>query len=227
MPQHFSPGTLRFGNVTTLDILTHLWLNHGAVTQTALDDNLERMKKPWHPTTPIQVLFDQLQSTEKFAIAAGAGFGESNVVRTGYNAIKQTNLFDTACEQWRAKPIADKTFIAFKAHFLLAYNDKAATTQSAGFHSAFAAPESELQIALKEISKLKLELTKRTPPLTVPHSTQTPLTYCWTHGHSTSGRHTSKTCKNKATGHQDEATATDTMGGSTRVWTAHDAKPRA
>ena len=97
--QELFDDDVSYGNVTTLDIRTHLWLNHGAVTQTALDDNLERMKKPWHPTTPIQVLFDQLQSTEKFAIAAGVGFGETNMVHTGYNAIKQTNLFDTACEQ--------------------------------------------------------------------------------------------------------------------------------
>ena len=59
--QELFDDDVSYGNVTTLDILTHLWLNHGAVIQMALDDNPERMKTPWHPATPTQVLFDQLQ----------------------------------------------------------------------------------------------------------------------------------------------------------------------
>jgi len=38
--------------------------------------------------------------------------------------------------------------------------------------------------------------------------------YCWTHGHWVRKSHTSKTCSHKDQGHQDEATAKDTMGGS-------------
>jgi hypothetical protein len=38
--------------------------------------------------------------------------------------------------------------------------------------------------------------------------------YCWTHGHWVRKSHTSKTCLHKDQGHQDKATAKDTMGGS-------------
>jgi hypothetical protein len=38
--------------------------------------------------------------------------------------------------------------------------------------------------------------------------------YCWTHGHRISKEHTSATCANKAAGHRDDATATNTLGGS-------------
>jgi hypothetical protein len=41
------------------------------------------------------------------------------------------------------------------------------------------------------------------------------LGYCWTHGSSKNGNHTSMTCQNKDPNHQDEATVDKKMGGST------------
>ena len=41
-----------------------------------------------------------------------------------------------------------------------------------------------------------------------------PGNYCWTHGHCISELHTSATCGNKAAGHKDVATASNTLGGS-------------
>jgi hypothetical protein len=39
-------------------------------------------------------------------------------------------------------------------------------------------------------------------------------TYCWTHGYRVSTTHNSKTCTRRATGHQEEATRNNNMGGS-------------
>ncbi len=41
-----------------------------------------------------------------------------------------------------------------------------------------------------------------------------PGNYCWTHGHHISQHHTSAMCGNKAEGHKDAATASNTTGGS-------------
>jgi hypothetical protein len=41
-----------------------------------------------------------------------------------------------------------------------------------------------------------------------------PGNYCWTHGHRVSEHHTRATCANKAPGHRDNATASNTFGGS-------------
>ena len=38
--------------------------------------------------------------------------------------------------------------------------------------------------------------------------------YCWTHGYRVGNNHTSATCQNKAPGDQDQATCTNTIGGS-------------
>ena len=44
--------------------------------------------------------------------------------------------------------------------------------------------------------------------------------YCWTHGYKVGTTHSSSTCSNKAEGHKDTATRTNTMNGSTanRGW---------
>jgi len=49
-------------------------------------------------------------------------------------------------------------------------------------------------------------------------ATRTPFpgNYCWTHGHRCNEHHTSATCGNKAVGHCNDATASNTMGGSTK-----------
>ena len=39
-----------------------------------------------------------------------------------------------------------------------------------------------------------------------------PGNYCWTHGHCLSKGHMSATCSNKAVGHRDDATASNTLG---------------
>jgi len=41
-----------------------------------------------------------------------------------------------------------------------------------------------------------------------------PANYCWTHGHWVSKGHISETCTKKAEGHNNDATAADTKGGS-------------
>ena len=42
-----------------------------------------------------------------------------------------------------------------------------------------------------------------------------PVGYCWTHGYKVKQGHKSATCTRKKPGHQDAATRTDMMGGST------------
>jgi hypothetical protein len=41
-----------------------------------------------------------------------------------------------------------------------------------------------------------------------------PGNYCWTHGHQVREHHMSGTCTNKAPGHRNDATASNTFGGS-------------
>ena len=56
------------------------------------------------------------------------------------------------------------------------------------------------------------------PKAATAKSSTTATSYCWTHGSSKNTAHTSKTCNNKAEGHDGEATSKDKKGGSDKVW---------
>jgi hypothetical protein len=63
--------------------------------------------------------------------------------------------------------------------------------------------------------------TQATTPAATPagiRATRKPFpgNYCWTHGHRVSKHHMSATCANKAPGHPDDATASNTFGGSNK-----------
>jgi hypothetical protein len=106
------------------------------------------------------------------------------------------------------KPEAKKTLAEFKTYFRAADKDRrdndAATAQSAGYLGAAAveldAPPHQANAAATAAA------------------TATALSYCWTHGLVKNAEHTSATCKHKADGHQDTATANNKMGGNKQKW---------
>jgi hypothetical protein len=61
------------------------------------------------------------------------------IVAIAYNSVFQTGLFAGACQEWRCRPVAYKTWTNFKTDFALAHQElreSQVTSQSAGFHSA-------------------------------------------------------------------------------------------
>jgi hypothetical protein len=78
----------------------------------------------------------------------------------------------------------------------------------------------QLTAANKKLSEALAKLPASTPrspgPPGTPRAPNKPFpgNYCWTHGHRISELHTSATCGNKAAGHKNVATASNTMGGS-------------
>jgi len=193
-----------FGNVTTLQLLTHLWTHYGVITQDELDANNARMSQAWSPPTPIEVLFTQLEEGVIFATAGGEVPAPAAVVRMGYNIVEATGLFETPCREWRKLPPAQKTMAEFQILFRQADTDRRRniTSSSAGFQGANKATTQPPATLAPVITTLK----------------NIALGYCWTHGCSKNVKHTSVTCKNKADGHQDDATISDKKGGSTKIW---------
>ena len=193
---------LGFTNVTCLQMMTHLWTNYGTITQDELDANHLRMSAAWHPPTPVEDLFKQLDAGRKFATAGGEPPAINTVIRTGYNIILATGLFELACTEWRNKETALKTMPAFKTHFLKAARDQRlkATSSNSGYHSA--------------------NQVTASPAVSNNSSNSGPnrTSYCWTHGTIQNLRHTSVTCMRKAEGHQDAATSSNKMNGSEKVW---------
>jgi hypothetical protein len=130
--------TTGFGNVTTLQLLAHLWRGYGDITQTELGANAARMAAPWNPPTPIESLYQQLQDGMEFAAAGGEPMATNTILRIGYTNIANTGLFDVGCREWRNNDKTTRTFASFQAHFTSHENDRIdTTTSSRGYHSTY------------------------------------------------------------------------------------------
>jgi hypothetical protein len=137
-----------YANVATLTILRHLYDTYGNISPTDLIDNDTRMKAPYDPSQPIELLFDQFEDAIELAAAANAAYTGPQIVAYAYNTVLQTGLFTDACRDWRRRPAIEKTWPNFKTDFAQAHQEireSQVTSQGAGFHSANAALAAELQ----------------------------------------------------------------------------------
>jgi hypothetical protein len=102
---------------------------------------------------------------------------------------------------------------------LAAANDTTVLQQLTLANLALTTSNAMLTAANKKISEALakvLTTTPHTPGTPRPPNKGKPFpgNYCWTHGHRISQLHMSATCNNKAEGHKDTATSSNTMGGS-------------
>ena len=217
--------TLGYGNVSSLALLTHLWTNHGKITQDELDANQLRMQAPWNPPTPIEALFTQLNVGIRFATAGNDAPSEASVIRIGYNIINATGLFDVACREWRAKQDDAKTLPLFRRHFRDADQDRrhsTTTAANAGYHGANAAtslPSAPSAPTEPHHPPGSATATPSAPATTLRGPDLRPNTsYCWSHGFLKNQKHNSLTCKFKKDGHQNAATGTNQLGGASGIF---------
>ena len=106
---------------------------------------------------------------------------------------------------------------------LAATNDSAVLSQLTSANLALTVAITTLTQANKKLTEA-VARGKGTPAAGTPAATTAgggrsnktphPGNYCWTHGHRVSREHTSATCAHKATGHRDDATTANTLGGS-------------
>ena len=261
-----------YAKVSPLQLITHLWSSYGTVDDADHAANEEAMKKPWTPPVPIATLFEQLKKGQEFAARGNEIIDDTQLIRWGYQNIKNTGLFNRECEKWRKKAAKEKSWTDFKKHFILAYDDhlKYESSTTTASEATYTANQVQ-QILQDELSTIMGSTSDSTPPTyppplepapatanvaltiddvrrviqetlashapsqsssqssslttTASRTPRTPLvaqgllrgkpvSYCWTHGVTSNLRHTSASCRRKATGHKDEATFSNRMGGS-------------
>ena len=235
-----------YATTTTLNILTHLWTTYGEIKPEDLDKNLITMSTAWHPTSPIETLYRQIDDGLDFATAGESPIDDGTAVRIIYNIVFATGVFELPCRDWRAKPRGEKTLANFKSFFQTANNDRAATTSSVGYHSANAAisfndtlvslleAHNKLQKTVELLAKQHKPTTsnKATAPTAPTNTSATTTTttrnlpthrgYCHTHGftlsHNPKNIHNSTTCKKPAANHNKLATEHNRLGGNEREW---------
>jgi hypothetical protein len=207
-----------YSHVTCLDLLDHLWRNFGTISASDLKNNIQSMYTPWNPADPIETIFHRLTDAIVYSTAGRDPISEAAAVRAGYDVLEHSGLFPRACETWRTASPDTHTLANLRTLFKVADTDRkrTVTTGALGYANALSAPSSAPPSIVSDTLSLPFSA------LSVSHSSAatTEKTYCWTHGSSNNRRHTSATCKNKAPGHRDNATAANPLGGSTKIWTA-------
>jgi hypothetical protein len=132
-----------FANISAQDMLDHLFTTYGNITTVDLENNFEHMRQAWDPQQPVESLFKQIQDCADYSEAGGVLIGHPQQINVGYTKIFATGHFMSACFRWNEKPLADKTWAHFKAHFSTAHRQhKQMQGESAatdGYHSANAA----------------------------------------------------------------------------------------
>jgi hypothetical protein len=212
--------TMGFSLVTTLQLLTHLWINFGKITNEEALANMATLDAPWNPATPIEDLFARATAAVTFAIYARDPLSEITIMRRLFRVINATGKYNLACNAWADTDDAHRSLSLFQAHFRQAEQTHLELAAQSAPSRASPYHDHQANLANQEtptsVGPVRAQVAEA-PPV---------LTYCYTHGFSTNRHHTSATCKWPRADHKKEATGTNMLGGETKVWTEADKKER-
>lgn len=200
---------LGYAQVSTLQVLEHLYLSYGSVSGDELLKNMENLSRQWAPDQQLEDLWVQIRQCQAYA-AAFDPITDKTIVRLTIDNLEKSGVFTQALHDWRQRPDPEHTIPNMKTAFNKANKDRLRSLNSstAGFAGA-ASTNSNKENALPPH---KLSGSKPDGP-----SPSNPMGfhYCWTHGLFVSkDNHNSKTCRTRAPNHQENATAFNMMGGN-------------
>ena len=112
-----------YANVTTLQLLTHLYDTYGKITDVDLRRNQEIMEEAFDANLPIETFFRRLEDCADFAAHGRTPFSREQVVSSALYTIQKCGLMHDDVREWKRLPIAQKTWDQFKLHFSRAYNE--------------------------------------------------------------------------------------------------------
>ncbi len=206
--------TTGFAAVTPLQIIQHVTQFYGTVTRSDLDANLTHLESPWEPTESMEGLWTRCASCIHVATAGGEPIQEAHKIRIMLKVLTATGLFSLDIRDWNKRPAADRTWDHFKTFFANANRERCANMTAGNYrHQAHAAVVGGRSGAT---SPTFSEITQGS---TITDSTtMKDVKYCWTHGLYVRGNgHTSKECQHKRTGHKEDATMFNMLGGNNSI----------
>jgi hypothetical protein len=148
-----------FANISARAMIDHLFTTYGNITTVDLENTFEHMRRAWDPQQPVEFLFKQIQDCANYSEAGGVLIGHPQQINVVYAKIFATGHFMSACRRWNEKPLAEKTWAQFKAHFSSAHRQhkkmQGEFAATSGYHSANAAVgKTEEQMAESTIGVL-------------------------------------------------------------------------
>ena len=121
-----------YANVTTLQLLTHLYTTYGKITDADLRKNLDLMNEPFDVNLPVETFFRRIEECVDYASNGQTPFSKEQVVSSAFCSIQKSGFFSEDCREWKRMPTVTKTWDRFKAHFTRAYEDLKESQQTAG-----------------------------------------------------------------------------------------------
>ena len=112
-----------YAQVSTRQILDHLYLHYGRLTPQDLQVVDSQMKTSYNPHEPIENLYEQIEKAVEVAAAAQAPYDRAQVVNIAYTLVFNTGVFQDSCREWRKFTPENKTWPRFKVHFSEAHRD--------------------------------------------------------------------------------------------------------
>lgn len=202
-----------YATVTIAQMLTHLTTTYGRLTRTDLEKNRASITSCWNCDEAIEDLWLRLSEIKRIATDGNEPLTDNAIMELTFLMFEQTGVFTTACDMWRTKATADKTYGNFQIHFAAENEERLRklTLGQVGFHGANAA-------TIINPAPAQTPPTIPTPARVIANN-DVHVYYCWTHGLGFNTGHTSATCQRKAPNHQDAATVDNTMGGNTTIMT--------
>jgi hypothetical protein len=148
-----------YANISSRDMLDHLFETYGNITAVDLEINFEHMRQAWDPQQPVEYLFKQIQDCADYSEAGGVLIGQPQQINVGYAKIFATGHFMRACRRWNEKHAIEKTWTQFKSHFAADHRQhkqmQGESAATASYHSANAAVDhTEDQMAEATIGAL-------------------------------------------------------------------------
>ena len=226
-----------FSEVPVRRLLEYLKETYGEITSDDIVNNREAMAQPWDLDAPIRLLWSRLDKQLLFARNAKAPITDREAIQATIRALEQTGGYEHAIQTWKDKG-PNHSMKEFRKH--LNYQDKlrrqSMTSKTAGYHSANHADgratadaatldtASTMSTLTAKLAAALIAQAKTAPPNAAARNARLKrycveadtikLFYCWTHGLGRNPKHTSATCRAKATGHRDDATILERLGGS-------------
>ena len=115
-----------YANVTTFEMLRHLYETYADISADDLETNDVKMKEPWDPNQPFEQLVKQIQDAIDMADHAGVPYTPQQIVNVAYNLVERTGMFEIDCRVWREREATDeepKNWTAFKQWFKKAHKE--------------------------------------------------------------------------------------------------------
>eukprot|EP00957_Ditylum_brightwellii_P094438 7190975-Ditylum_brightwellii.AAC.1 len=81
------------------------------------------MTQPYKPAMPIEMFFEQLESTQDLTNANGTMYTKVQLISIAFSLVFQQDVVNDACQTWHHRPTAEHTWDNFVQHFTEAHQE--------------------------------------------------------------------------------------------------------